>query len=866
MKTGKELRDIFLEYFKEREHTIVKSAPLIPADPTLLFTVAGMVQFKPYFAGIEEPPYKRAVSCQKCLRVGGKASDLENVGKTIRHHTFFEMLGNFSFGDYFKRDAIVWAWEFLTETLKLDMNKMYVTVHESDDEAYGIWQNEVGLESNRIFKLGDKSNFWGPAGGQGACGPSSEIFYDLGVEFDNMPGKCTIENDCNRFIEIWNLVFPQFDQSVDGTRKPLKNRGIDTGMGLERLAMVMQSKKSNYETDLFYPIIEELVSITNKSYKDNLVEMRIVADHIRALVAAISESIYPSNEGRGYVLRRILRRAVRQLNIMGIERPILYKLVSPVVDILGDTYPEIKEKSSQTSMIIKSEEEKFFKSLKKGLFYYEEIKKEAERKNRKILDGKSLFILYDTYGFPIDLLKIIVEDDGFEIDEKGFEEELINAKEKAKRSSKFKEEGKYQWIYFNKGESRFVGYDKISCSSKINAYRIRGKLVDIILEETPFYAESGGQIGDSGKIAGSDWYIDVADTQKSHMGNIHIGTLHGEIKNENVFAEVDKRKRFDVARNHTATHLLHAALRKVLGEHVHQEGSFVGDEKMRFDFSHPLPLTREELNEVETIVNEKILSNIPIKVQELPIEEAKKTGAMSLFGEKYGEIVRVVSIGDFSKEFCGGTHLSNTGEIGLFRIINETAVASGIRRVECITGFYAYEKAKEDEELVKSISSILSTPVKKVEDSILKLLNENNRLKKANEKLEYKLINALMPKAMENIGNFNGIKIFPYKLDFGDKETTKRFMDVAKEKLLNTYILVIANIIENRPYVVIRVSDDLIKKIGAKQIAKYMAGHIKGGGGGNNKMAECGGKDPEGIDTALNELFKFIMENIHYDE
>ena len=865
MKTGKELRDIFLEYFKEKGHTVVKSAPLVPADPTLLFTVAGMVQFKPYFAGIEEPPYRRATSCQKCLRVGGKASDLENVGKTIRHHTFFEMLGNFSFGDYFKEEAIIWAWEFLTEVLKIDRNKLYVSVFKSDDEAYGIWNEKVGLEKDRIFRLGEKDNFWGPAGGQGACGPSSEIFYDLGEEFDDMPGKCTIENGCNRYIEVWNLVFPQFDQGVDGTRKPLKNRGIDTGMGLERLAMVMQNKSSNYETDLFYPIIEELENITNKSYEDNLVEMRIVADHIRALVAAISESIYPSNEGRGYVLRRILRRAVRQLNIMGIEEPVLYKLVSPVVDILGDTYPEIKEKASQTAVIIKSEEDKFFKSLKKGLFYYEDLKKQALEKNKKVLDGKSLFILYDTYGFPIDLLKIIVEDDGFTLDEKGFEEELIKAKEKAKNRSKFKDEGKYQWIHFHKGESKFIGYEAISHRTRINAYRLRGKYVDVILEETPFYGESGGQIGDSGKIAGSDWYIDVSDTQKSPLGNIHTGILHGDIKDEEVFAEVDRKKRYDIARNHTATHLLHAALRKVLGEHVHQEGSYVGDKKMRFDFSHPLPLTREEIGEVEQIVNEKILNNIPIDIKEMPIKEAKMTGAMSLFGEKYGEIVRVVSIGEFSKEFCGGTHLANTGEIGLFRIISESAVASGIRRVECITGFHAYDKAREDESLVKSVSSILSVPTGKIEDSIVKLLNENVSLKKNNEKLEYKLINAIMPKAMEHIGNLNGIRIFPYKIDFGNKETAKRFMDVAKERLGNSYIIIVANIITGRPYVVIRISDDVKKNIGAKQIAKFISGYIKGGGGGNDEMAECGGRDSGGIDPALDGLFKFVMENIKYD-
>jgi alanyl-tRNA synthetase len=866
MKSGKELRNLFLDYFKDKNHTIVKSSPLIPEDPTLLFTVAGMVQFKQYFSGINEPPYKRVTSCQKCLRVGGKASDLENVGKTIRHHTFFEMLGNFSFKDYFKEDAIKWAWEFLTEIIMIDRKKIQVSVHKSDVDAYNIWKDQVGLSADIIHRLGDKDNFWGPAGGQGACGPSSEIFYDLGPKFDNMPGNCSVLTGCNRYVEVWNLVFPEFDQSINGRRKPLKNSGIDTGMGLERLAMIVQGKKSNYETDLFYPIIEEIQNITGREYRENLVEMRIITDHIRALVSAISESIYPSNDGRGYVLRRLLRRAVRQLNKLGWEEPILYKLVSPVVDILGDIYPEIKERYNQTSIVIKSEEEKFFRSLKRGLFYYEDMKKNVLDKKKKVLDGKSLFILYDTYGFPMDLLKVIVEDDGLVLDEAGFEKELIKAKEIAKASSKFKDEGKYQWVYFKKGKSKFTGYDTLEGMTKIYAYRIRGKEIDIVLAETPFYAESGGQVGDSGRISGSDWYIDVRDTQKSPMGFVHIGKLSGELKNESVYSKVDTKKRFDIARNHTATHLLHSTLRKVLGDHINQEGSFVSDNKTRFDFSHPLSLSKEEIYEVERMINKKILENIPISIDELPIDEAKKTGAISLFGEKYGETVRIVSIGDFSKEFCGGTHLKNTGEIGLFRIINESAVASGIRRVECITGFHAYEKALKDEETIESISDILSYPQDKIEDSIVKLLNENINLKNLSQQFEDKILKFKLPDVLNNKGMYDKITIIPYILDFGDKETAKKLMDILKEMLKNRYIILIGNVISGNPYIVIRVSNDVKNRINAKKLAKYVSGFIKGGGGGSDEMAECGGRYVEGMKEAFDNLFNYIITDIRHKQ
>jgi alanyl-tRNA synthetase len=645
-----ELRKSFLKFFEKKGHTIVPSMSLIPRDdPSLLFTSAGMVQFKPLWTGAVPLPYRRAASVQKCLRT----SDLDNVGRTRRHLTFFEMLGNFSFGDYFKEEAIIWAWEYLTKILAIDASKLSVSVYEDDDEAYDIWHKKVGLNKDIIFRLGEEDNFWGPAGNSGACGPCSEIFYDLGKKFSCGKKTCAPGCDCDRFPEVWNLVFPQFNQTVAGERLPLKNRGVDTGMGFERLASVLQGKDSPFHTDLFFPIIEDIADhkkIEYGSSQDIDIAINVLADHTRALVFAIGDGIIPSNEERGYVIRRLLRRAVRLCKNLGIEDAFLYKLVPKVVDMYREAYPDLAERREEITLVIKSEEERFLATLEKGLVQLEEM-----TGSRKKISGEDAFRLYDTYGFPIELTKEIAKEKGIQVDEQRFMAMLHEAREMSKAKAKFIPKG--EWKVLKQGAGSFVGYDSSTVETEILRYNEHDHTIELVLETSPFYAEAGGQVGEQGDITGKEYKLDVLDTYW-YQGMIvcHCKLSSGKFTPGKVRAHVDMYKRKESARAHTATHLLHAALRETLGEHARQEGSFVEPGRFRFDFTHFKALSDDEINAIETLVNEKILSALPVEKFFTSLDEAKKMGAMAIFGEKYGDRVRVVKISDFSIELCGGIH------------------------------------------------------------------------------------------------------------------------------------------------------------------------------------------------------------------
>jgi alanyl-tRNA synthetase len=698
--SGNEIRELFLSFFESKGHTRVKSASLVPeSDPTLLFTNAGMVPFKNVFLGLEKRPYKRAVSCQKCLRVSGKHNDLESVGYTSRHHTFFEMLGNFSFGDYFKREAILYAWEFVTEYLKLPKERLYVSVFRDDEEAYRIWNEEVGLPSERIWRLGEEDNFW-QMGDTGPCGPSSEIYVDRGEEYGE-----------ERFLEIWNLVFMQYNRDEKGNLTPLPNPNIDTGMGLERIASVLQGTKTNFEIDLIKPLIDFGQEISGKTYGENFedtVAMRVIADHLRAITFAISDGVLPSNTARGYVIRRILRRALRFGYKLGIREPFLYKGVDVVVEVMKDAYPELLQTRAFVKGVVKAEEERFLHTFKNSMPVVEEFINTALEEGRRFLKGEEVFKLYDTYGFPLDLLEEIAKEKGLSLDMEGFEKEMEIQRERARQNFKIQTKEVqpiYQHLKNIGRTSTFVGYEQYVAQSKVIALLKNGELVselkegeegEVFLDITPFYAERGGQIGDTGTIESVDGLFVVDDTQSpvdgviSHKGKVVKGTIK---VGDQVIASIDRERREDIKRNHTATHLLHSALRLVLGEHVRQAGSLVADKYLRFDFTHFQALSVDELKRVEELVNEQIRKNEPVIVEEKDYREAIKEGAIAIFEEKYGERVRVLSVGDFSKELCGGTHVSRTGDIGYFKIISESSIGAGLRRIVAKTGRWAVEEA-----------------------------------------------------------------------------------------------------------------------------------------------------------------------------
>ena len=873
-KTGAEIRESFLKYFKGKGHTVVKSASIIPeTDPTLLFVNAGMVPFKNVFLGIEERPYKRAASCQKVFRVSGKHNDLDNVGYTPRHHTFFEMLGNFSFGDYFKKEAIEFAWEYLTKILEIPEEKLLVSVFVEDNEAYNIWKDVIGVPENKIYRLGVEDNFWS-MGDTGPCGPCSEIYFDKGEKYGN-PELGSPED--NRYLEIWNLVFMQYNRDENGRLTPLPHPNIDTGMGLERIASVLQGVESNYETDLFMPIIRFTEEISGKNYNPEkpqdktTVSMRVIADHLRAITFLISDGVFPSNEGRGYVLKRILRRALRYGKELGIEEPFLYKGIDVVIDIFKEPYPELIGNKSFIKNLVKSEEEKFIKTLKRGMELLYEIIEKAKKEGRKHITGKEIFTLYDTYGFPVDLIEDIARDEDFGIDIAEYYKLLEEQKERARKS--WKSQAKevkpvYMEIKNRINENQFVGYETLETDdSKIMAVIKGDKQVselsegesgEIILDKTPFYPEKGGQVGDKGIIEGDGFLFDVLDTQTPvegiivHKGKVIFGTVKtGEI----VKARVDKIKRENTMRHHTATHLLHAALRNLLGDHVKQAGSLVSDEYLRFDFTHFESLSDEEIKRIEELVNEEIMKNEPVVCKEMSYDEALRSGAVAIFEEKYGDVVRVISAG-ISTELCGGTHVSRTGDIGYFKILSENAVASGTRRIEAVAGRKAVEKGLQEHFLLKDVMRILTAK----EDNIVeKIENLKEKLKETEKELEKIKKKSVIDKITEilKIVEKDGYKVAYGKVEGLQPNELRDLADVARAKLGKSVVM-IATVDKEKGKVnfIVAVSKDLTDKIKAGDIVKQISPVLGGKGGGRPDMAQGGGTEIDKLKEAFNKFLE----------
>lgn len=838
------LRDSYIDFFSKREHRKFDSSSLIPEnDPTLLFTVAGMVQFKPMFAGLVNFDFSRATSVQKCLRV----VDIEEVGKSPFHDTFFEMLGNFSFGDYFQEEAIEWAWEYLTEVLDIDKTKLYATVHKDDKRAYEIWSRNIGLASDRIIKMGDKTNFWGPAGGTGACGPSSEIFYDFGPGTEDME-NCTIDNECRRYVEVWNLVFPQFNQDKEGNRHPLKNRGVDTGMGLERLAAVVQGKKSIFETDLFFPIIKKLTDDYNLDYDKHRNDMNSISDHIRALTMAIGDKAIPENDGRGYVIRRILRRASRLAYKLGIEEPFLYRLSSTVVDMFCEQYPVLREESAKISAIIKSEEERFLSTLSAGMNMYAQYRDEADG----VLKGDVLFRMYDTYGFPIDLIQQMAEEDNLKIDIPGFESLLEEAREKSRKDAKFANTHKTEWNIIRDDASLFTGYDKLYEESELLMFRKDGNEYEMIFAKTPFYAESGGQKGDTGTVTSEGFSAEVTDTYTSAMGNVHRCIVKkGEVKKGLYMLEVGKRNRNMTERNHTATHILHSVLKRVLGDHVKQEGSYVGPDKLRFDFTHFNAITDEEISEIEEQVNEYIFDSHNVSTDTMDYNKAIENGATALFTEKYGDNVRVVSVSDFSMELCGGTHVCNTAEIGMFRIIHESSVAAGIRRIEAVTSQECRRICSEDRMILAKACEHMQCTAENLPARVKVIREQNRELeKKAQQSMKQSV--AGMASSLNIVRRGNIAVAAAYLGEGLAMNELRELMDALKEK--HTAIAGFIASKSDNAYPCLSFSSNT--EFDAGKIMKEIMKASGGRGGGRKEMAS--GSMPETAD--IEKMIKLAGE------
>ncbi len=876
MWSSKEIREAFLSFFESKGHVRVKSSSLIPkSDPTLLFTNAGMVQFKNYFIGKEIPPFKRATSCQKCMRAGGKHNDLENVGRTGRHHTFFEMLGNFSFGDYFKREAIAYAWELVTEVFKLPEERLYISVYEKDDEAFEIWNREIGVPEDRIYRLGEKDNFWA-MGETGPCGPCSEIYYDRGEEF-SCGTNCGIGRcECDRFLEIWNLVFMQYERDEKGNLSPLPKPSVDTGMGLERIASVLQGKPSNYETDLLFPIVRwasETSGVPYGSDENSDFSLRVIADHLRAISFLIADGCLPSNEGRGYVLRRIIRRASRHGKLLGIDNPFLHKGTQVVVELMGDIYPELIEGREVIRKVTLKEEERFRKALERGLDILNEIISETKADNRKILSGEDVFRLYDTFGFPIDILCEIAEDEGLSVDIKGFEKLLIKQKERARKARK----GGFQKVVSpeiqklsKEHPTEFTGYRSLEERTKVIAILKDEKPVGslkagergtLILERTPFYPEKGGQIGDTGYVEGLSCLCEVVDTRnvtESLIGHV-VEVKEGSVSvGETVDAKVDRERRFAVMRAHTATHLLHKALKEVIGGHVKQAGSLVLPDRLRFDFTHFEAVSEEELNEVESLIYNWILKNLPVKVEEMSLEEALEKGAVALFEEKYGNVVRVVSVGDVSIELCGGTHVKRSGDIGLFKILSESSISSGTRRIEAVVGKESFELIKNIHRTVKDLKSVLKVTEEKLTEKVLSLLEEVKEKEKEIERLKGKLASLSVDEIVKSAPEISGVKVVTARLDgFGGKELAQ-VADLIRNKAGRSAVLLVG-FKDGKGSILVALSKDLTDKFNAGEIIKEIAPVLKGKGGGRPEIAQGSVQDVSKIDEAF-KMFREIFK------
>ena len=862
-KSTAEIRQAFLDFFHSKGHQVVASSSLVPHnDPTLLFTNAGMNQFKDVFLGLDKRNYSRATTSQRCVRAGGKHNDLENVGYTARHHTFFEMLGNFSFGDYFKHDAIQFAWELLTSEkwFALPKERLWVTVYESDDEAYEIWEKEVGIPRERIIRIGDNKgapyasdNFW-QMGDTGPCGPCTEIFYDHGDHiWGGPPGSP--EEDGDRYIEIWNIVFMQFNRQADGTMEPLPKPSVDTGMGLERIAAVLQHVNSNYDIDLFRTLIQAVAKVTGATDLSNK-SLRVIADHIRSCAFLIADGVMPSNENRGYVLRRIIRRAVRHGNMLGAKETFFYILVGPLIDVMGSAGEDLKRQQAQVEQVLKTEEEQFARTLERGLALLDE---ELAKLSGDTLDGETAFRLYDTYGFPVDLTADVCRERNIKVDEAGFEAAMEEQRRRAREASGFGAD--YNAMIRVDSASEFKGYDHLELNGKVTALFVDGKAVDainagqeavVVLDQTPFYAESGGQVGDKGELKGANFSFAVEDTQKYGQAIGHIGKLAaGSLKvGDAVQADVDEARRARIRLNHSATHLMHAALRQVLGTHVSQKGSLVNDKVLRFDFSHNEAMKPEEIRAVEDLVNAQIRRNLPIETNIMDLEAAKAKGAMALFGEKYDERVRVLSMGDFSTELCGGTHASRTGDIGLFRIISESGTAAGVRRIEAVTGEGAIATVHADSDRLNEVAHLLKGDSNNLADKVRSVLERTRQLEKELQQLKEQAAAQESANLSSKAIDVNGVKLLVSELSGVEPKMLRTMVDDLKNQLGST-IIVLATVAEGKVSLIAGVSKDVTDRVKAGELIGMVAQQVGGKGGGRPDMAQAGGTDAAALPAAL---------------
>jgi len=874
MSSSAELRRAFLDFFKARDHEVVASSSLIPADdPTLLFVNAGMVQFKDVFLGRTTRAIPRAVSSQRCVRAGGKHNDLENVGYTARHHTFFEMLGNFSFGDYFKREAIHYAWEFLTGAMQLPPQRLWVTVYAEDDEAADIWLREIGVDPARFTRIGDQpggeryrsDNFWS-MGETGPCGPCTEIFYDHGPDIPGGPPG-TPDEDGDRYVEIWNLVFMQYNRAADGILSPLPRPSVDTGMGLERLAAVMQGVHSNYEIDLFRHLIRAAAGVCHTRDTTHT-SLRVIADHIRSCAFLIVDGVLPSNEGRGYVLRRIIRRAVRHGYQLGVREPFFHRLVGPLCEVMGAAYPELVEKRAHVEHILQLEEARFAETLETGMRILEEDLRDLEG---RVIPGATVFKLYDTYGFPADLTADIGRERGLTIDSAGFQAEMEAQRKRARSASQFGTD--YSAGPGIDATSGFTGYDTLQGEGTISLLIRDGQPVDalragqsgqVILDVTPFYAESGGQVGDQGVLSTATARFEVTDTRKqggtaiAHIGTLASGMLH---TGERVQARVDAARRQATVLNHSGTHLLHAALRQVLGSHVQQKGSLVGPDRLRFDFSHYEPVSPQQLQAIENLVNAQIRHNAQAVTREMSMQDAMHSGAMALFGEKYGDVVRVLSIGDFSVELCGGTHVTHAGDIGLFRITGETGIASGVRRIEAVTGARALEWVRDNEQRLARVADLVKGSREDVDERVGQLLERSRQLEKELQQLKSRLASNQGSDLLAQAVEVNGIKVLAARLDGADNKVLRETLDQLKDKL-GSAAVVLAAVAGGKISLVAGVTKDQTGRVKAGELVNVVASQVGGKGGGRPDMAQAGGNEPQHLDAALQSVAGWVERQL----
>ena len=863
-KQSDEIRQAFLNYFADHDHQVVPSSSLVPAnDPSLLFANAGMVQFKDVFLGHETRTPPRAVSAQRCVRAGGKHNDLENVGYTARHHTFFEMLGNFSFGDYFKEEAIQYCWEFLTDTLALPPDRLWVSVYQDDDEAEKIWLEGIGVDPKRLARLGAEENFWS-MGDTGPCGPCTEVYYDHG---EGIPGKPPGQgDDSDRFVEIWNLVFMQYRREADGSMEPLPSPSVDTGMGLERIAAVMQGVHDNYQTDLFIPL-RQAVSEMVDSETPHSASLNVIADHIRTSGFLIMDGMLPSNEGRGYVLRRIIRRALRHGNKIGLAEPFFHRLVEPLVDVMGEAHPDLAEARDRIEEALLQEEERFAQTLQTGLKVLDDGLAQLQGNT---ISGELAFLLYDTYGFPIDLTQDIARERDLTVDVEDYERRMDEQRDRARDTAQFSVD--YSQLKDVAQDGRFSGYEQVSQDSSVVALYADGRSVQAIeagddavaiLEETPFYAESGGQVGDTGWLRGENTRFEVRDTQKHGQAHLHLGRLReGSLKvGDSVTAEIDAERRQSIVLNHSATHLMHAALRQVLGEHVMQKGSLVAPDRLRFDFSHPQPVTAEELHQIEEMVNAAVRRNYETESTVMPFREAMDAGALAFFGDKYGDEVRVLRMGDFSMELCGGTHVSRTGDIGFFCIVSETGIASGVRRIEALTGAVANRWAWEQKELLRDTAEMIRAVPDNFREKLERLVEQNQSLEKELERLKSRQAHQAGGDLAQQAVEVEGIKVLGAQVD-ADAKSMRSMLDQLKDKL-GSAVIVLASVKNEKVTLVAGVTPDQTERIKAGDLVNSVAGQVGGKGGGRPDMAQAGGNHPEALKEALESIPEWVRERLH---